>query len=210
MPDQTLSETTRVEAFSDGVFAIAITLLILEIRVPPPAVSDTMGGLQHALLALWPSYVGYAISFIAIGIMWTNHHAMFTYILRSDRYFLMINVVLLMFVAFVPFPAGLLAAYLAKEPGRTAAVAAYSTTILIIAIAFNALWWYAIKGGRLLDPNADRVAVRTLTRRSALGPLAYAIALALAFVSAWGCLALHAALAVFYLLPEKRAAAKSI
>ncbi len=206
MPEQTLSETTRVEAFSDGVFAIAITLLILEIRVPPPDVAAAMGGLPHALAQLWPSFAGYVIAFIAIGIMWSNHHAMFTYIVKSDRYFLMINVVLLMCVAFVPFPAGLLAAYLGRDDGRVAAVAAYSATIVVIAIGYNALWWYAKAGGRLLDPAADPDAVRTLTRRSALGPLAYAIALAVAFLNPWACLALHALLAVFYLLPEKRKA----
>src|SRR5438093_873878 len=88
----TTSETARVEAFSDGVFAIAITLLVLEIRVPEPEAAARAGGLVRALAALWPSYLGYLISFVTIGIMWANHHAIYQYIRRSDRYFLLINV----------------------------------------------------------------------------------------------------------------------
>src|SRR6185295_9004600 len=95
------SETARLEAFSDGVFAIAITLLVLEIRVPPPEAVQRAGGLAAALLHLWPSYLGYFISFITIGIMWSNHHSIFLYIRRVDRYFLVINVFFLMCIGFL-------------------------------------------------------------------------------------------------------------
>src|SRR5262245_43402791 len=101
--DADLNETGRLEAFSDGVFAIAITLLVLEIKVPP---SEAPGAppLGAALRALWPSYVGYAISFVTIGIMWVNHHAMFKYIRRANRTFLLINVLFLACLSFIPFP----------------------------------------------------------------------------------------------------------
>jgi uncharacterized membrane protein len=196
-----LSETGRLEAFCDGVFAIAITLLVLEIRVPPP---HQPGGLLHALAHLWPSYLGYVISFVTIGIMWTNHHSIFTYVRRSDRYFLLINVAFLMCISFLPFPTAVLAEYLPAPEGRRLAVAFYGATMVVIAIAFNAVWWYAVRGGRLLAPDADGIAVRTISRRYALGPLAYAVSFALAFVSAGASLAVHGVLAVLYLLPERK------
>src|SRR6266508_3844418 len=117
------SDTVRLEAFSDGVFAIAITLLVLEIRVPELETVAHHGGLWPALVALWPSYLGYLISFVTIGIMWANHHALFKYIRRCDRYFLIVNVVFLMGIAFVPFPTAVLAQHLPVAESRQVAVA---------------------------------------------------------------------------------------
>ena len=99
-----VSETTRVEAFSDGIFAIAITLLVLNIRVPTPDLTGHGSTLLPALLHLWPAYLGYLISFFTIGIMWVNHHSMFVLIRRTDRYFLLLSVFFLMWIAFLPFP----------------------------------------------------------------------------------------------------------
>lgn len=197
------SDTVRLEAFSDGVFAIAITLLVLEIRVPEPETVTRSGGLWGALVALWPSYLGYLISFVTIGIMWANHHALFKYIRRCDRYFLMVNVVFLMGIAFVPFPTAVLAQHLPVEENRQIAVGYYSATMVFIAIAYNALWWYAAWGRRLLAHDADPVAVRTISRRYALGPVSYGVSLGLAFVNVWASLAVHGLLAALYLLPER-------
>lgn len=194
-----LSETDRLETFSDGVFAIAITLLILEVKVPH---AGTGGGLARALVALWPSYLGYVISFVTLGIMWANHHAMFTYIRRSDRYFLLIHVFFLMCISFLPFPTAVLAEHLPEPDSRRIAVAFYSATLVLIAIAYNAVWWYAVAGRRLLGPAADPVAVRTISRRYALGPLAYLVSFGLAFVNVWASLSVHGILAILYLLPE--------
>jgi uncharacterized membrane protein len=198
-----MSDTARVEAFSDGVFAIAITLLVLEIQVPSPQQTQQGANLLPALLHLWPSYLGYLISFITIGIMWANHHAMFVYIRRTDRYFLLISVLFLMCIAFLPFPTAVLAEYLPQMSGRRIAVALYSGVLVLIALAYNATWWYAAWGGRLLDPKADREAVRTIGNRYAMGPVAYGISFGLAFVNVWASLAVHGVLAVFYLLPER-------
>jgi uncharacterized membrane protein len=201
-PGQT--ETTRLEAFCDGVFAIAITLLVLEIRVPEPEAAHRAGGLLRALGGLWPSFVGYAIGFLTIGIMWANHHAIFQCVRRSDRYFLLINVAFLMLISFLPFPTAVLAGYLDADFGeRRTAVALYGATVLAIALAYNALWWYAVRGGRLLAAEADPVAVRTISRRYAVGPLAYGIVFALAFAAPWASLAGHVVLAALYLLPER-------
>jgi uncharacterized membrane protein len=180
------SETARVEAFSDGVFAIAITLLALEIRVPSPDVTGHGSTLLPALLRLWPSYLGYLISFVTIGVMWVNHHSMFVLIRQTDRYFLLLSVFFLMCIAFLPFPTGLLAEYL-----RQVAVATYSASFVLIALAYNALWWYAVREGRLLHPNADRKAVRTISRRYLIGPIAYGVSFAFAFINVWASLAVH-------------------
>jgi uncharacterized membrane protein len=201
-----LSDSDRLETFCDGVFAIAITLLILEIQVPTPERVHAVGGLLPALAALWPSYLGYLIGFLTIGIMWTNHHAIFQYVRRSDRYFLMINVVFLMLIAFLPFPTALLAAYLAEADDRATAIVVYGATVWCIALAYNAVWWYAVRRG-LLDPAADQEAVRTISTRYKLGPLAYAGVILLVFLSPWASLVGHFALAAFYLLPERAPAA---
>jgi uncharacterized membrane protein len=198
------SETARVEAFSDGIFAIAITLLVLQVAVPDPERTGHGTYLLRALLQLWPSYLGYLISFVTIGIMWVNHHSMFLLIQRTDRYFLLLCVVFLMFIAFLPFPTALMAEYLSQPQGRRLAVAVYSASFVCIALAYNALWWYAAWNGRLLDSNADREAVRNISRRYLMGPLAYGISFALAFVSAWASLAIHGLLAAIYVLPVRK------
>lgn len=198
------SETARVEAFSDGVFAIAITLLVLEIRVPPPDLTGHGRTLLAALLRLWPSYLGYLISFITIGIMWVNHHSMFMLIRRTDRYFLLLSVFFLMCIAFLPFPTALLAEYLPDPQGRRVAVAAYSASLVLIALAYNVVWWYAAWNERLLEPDADREAVRTISRRYLIGPTAYLVSFILAFINVWASLAVHGVLAAFYLLPVRQ------
>src|ERR1051326_736964 len=147
-------ETGRVEAFSDGVFAIAITLLILDMHVPRPSDLVARGGdLLPALYALWPSLVAYLLSFTVILVMWVNHHRIFTVVRRTDQPFLFWNGLLLMFVTFVPFPTALLAEYMA--PGSTfdqfrIATVVYAGHGFLIALAFNGLWRYAIRRGRLL------------------------------------------------------------
>jgi uncharacterized membrane protein len=201
-----MSETVRVEAFSDGVFAIAITLLVLDIKVPPPDVTDHGTRLLPALLRLWPSLLGYLISFVTVGIMWANHHSIFVYIRRTDRYFLLINVLFLMFIALLPFPTALLAEYLPEPNGRRLVVATFSAFFVVIALAYNAVWWYGVQGGRLLDPHADQVAVRTISHRFRVGPVAYGVSFALAFVNVWASLAVHGLLAAFYVLPVHKPA----
>ncbi|HEU4564384.1 MAG TPA: TMEM175 family protein [Gemmatimonadaceae bacterium] len=197
-----LSETTRLETFADGVLAIAITLLVLEIQVPAHDVVVRAGGLGRALAWLWPSYVGYAISFATIGIMWVNHHAMFHYIRRADRVFLLLNVFFLFCVAFLPFPTAVLADYLPDPEERRAAAVFYGAWLVVVALAFNAVWRYGVRGGRLLGAGVDRRGVDTISRRYRFGPVSYAAATALALVSVPLSLAVHAALAVLFALPE--------
>jgi uncharacterized membrane protein len=192
-------DTTRLEAFSDGVIAIAITLLVLEIRVPEveEALPDA---LWQTLRDLWPAYLGYVISFATIGIMWANHHLIFRYIDRTDHYLMLTNLLFLFFVAAAPFPTALMADSLG-HPAERVGVIVYSGWFLLTALSYNLLWRYASTGNRLIDPSASPAAVRTVTSRFNLGPPAYGLAFLLTFVSPPASLAVLLALALLYVLP---------
>lgn len=191
------TETARVEAFSDGVFAIAITLLILEIKIPSPGPTQ----LSLQLLRQWPSYISFVISFAFIGIMWMNHHRLFTHIRRCDDGLLVLNLLLLLGVTAVPFPTAVLAAHL-RQPGERMAVLLYNGTYVFIAICFNVLWGYASsEKRRLLAPDVDRRSVHRITRQYAFGPVLYLACFALTYVSVSASLILNAALACFFALP---------
>ena len=191
------TETARLEAFSDGVFAIAITLLILEIKVPS---SDT-GNLGAELLRQWPSYLSFFVSFAFIGVMWINHHRLFTHIKKSDDMLLIINLALMFGVTVIPFTTSVLAAHLG-HPGARTAVIVYDSAYLGIAVFFNLLWRYAAsRNGRLLAQDADREMADKLTQQYNYGPLAYAIAIALAWVSINASLLINLVLAFFFAIP---------
>lgn len=194
-------DTSRLEAFSDGVIAIAITLLVLEVRVPH--LEDTGDGreLWAALRDLWPAYLGYVLSFTIIGIMWANHHAVFRLVGRVNHGLVVTNTLFLMLVAFLPFPTALLAEYLTHE-GEETAVRVYSGWLLVTALSYYLLWWYISGRGHLLSPTADPVAVRTITRRFRAGPPSYILAFALSFIYPPASLALLGLLALLYLLPN--------
>jgi uncharacterized membrane protein len=183
----------RLEAFADGIFAFAATLLILNL-----AVSGTRP-LGQELLGIWTSYVAYAISFTTIGIIWINHHTVMNQIHHVDRTFLMINVFFLMFIAFIPFPTRLLALNMLFSGGEAAALA-YGVTLTGTAILFNVMWRYAAHGGRLLRQDANPQVVRGIGRSYLLGPVSYFTATLAALVSPVASAGLFAAIGVFYVL----------
>ncbi len=189
------SQTARLEAFSDGVFAIAVTLLILEIHVPAREHAETLG---HELLRIWPSYLGYLTSFLTIGVMWINHHYVFELIARVDRTMLVLNTLLLMLIAFVPFPTRVVAEFARSEVDRRNAALLYGLTLTITAILFFALWMYGSR--RLLRADADPRVVSGITRSYLPGAPLYAIATLLAFLSSLASLIMFAAIALFYAL----------
>jgi uncharacterized membrane protein len=195
-------ETSRVEAFSDGVFAIAITLLVLNIQVPHDLPAGT--SLVTALARQWPMYLAFVTSFATIGIMWINHHRLFKHIRRSDNALLVLNGLLLMGVTVVPFPTALVAEYAGHPDARTAALV-YGGTFVVIAIIFNILWRYASTGHRLLHPHANQREVEAITRQYRFGPLFYLLGFVVAFVSAPASLATYILLALFFALPGDRA-----
>ena len=196
------NDTGRIEAFSDGVFAIAITLLIIEIGVPhledePPGTT-----LPQALVGLWPSYLGYLISFLQIGVIWANHHNRFRFIERSDHGLLFLNILFLMCVAFIPFPTALLSEYLERTASeRETAGVIYAGTLAVTAVFFTLLWLYAA-ANRLVDRNLDPSLVRAMTRRYLLGTVAYLLVFVLAYVNVAASLILLVILALLFVLPE--------
>jgi len=185
-------ETGRLEAFSDGVFAIAITLLILEIDVPLHSEH-----LVRDLLHEWPSFLAYALSFLVILVMWVNHHAVFRLIGRINRPFLMLNGLLLMVITFINYPTAVLADYLTSSHADTA-LQFYNGTFLIMAILFNTLWRYASRDARFFVADADPDTVTAINRAFRFGPLMYGISFLLAFISVPLGLATNIGLAIYY------------
>ncbi|GGR95392.1 MULTISPECIES: TMEM175 family protein [Streptomyces] len=188
--------TARLELFSDAVFAIAITLLVLEIDVPDP--HD--GSMLHGLIRLWPSYGAYVFSFLIIGVVWMNHHTMFYYIRRVDRVLLVLNLLLLMCVAFIPFSAAVLAEGLATGQGSRTAAIFYGLVLTVGGIPFNAIWWYASRGHQHLSHLITPAEASTIKRHFSQGPLLYLGASVIGLVSAVASLTCFALLIVYYML----------
>ena len=195
------TETGRVEAFSDGVFAIAITLLILEIKIPKP--SD--GALGNQLLRQWPSYFAFLISFVFIGVMWINHHRLFTHIKRCNNTLMILNLLLLLGVTIVPFPTAVLATHIGFADQRTAALL-YNGVYVFIAIIFNLLWRYAVsRNHHLLGKEVDKENVGRISKQYAFGPLLYLFCAALAWISVPASLGATVLRATFFARPPSHA-----
>jgi uncharacterized membrane protein len=184
--------TSRLEAFSDGVFAIAATLLVLEFTAKS---GPDLGG--H-LLDLWPAYLAYATSFLTIGIIWMNHHFCVETIGRADRTLMFLNLLLLLTVAFLPFPTRLVGINL-QGGGEHAAVYAYDATFVLMSVIYNLWWRYASGGRRLIDERVPDAAVRAISRAFAPGVPMYAITFLVAIWSPLASVALTFAIAAFYL-----------
>jgi len=192
-------DTLRLEAFSDGVIAIAITLLVLEIAIPSLEATDDGAELWSALRDLWPSYVAYFLSFFTIGILWANHHEIFTHIERTDRYLVLINLGLLLGIGFLPFSTAVLAEYLGHD-GEKAATTFYTGTFLGIAILYNLIWIYPRRFG-LIGADADPHEIESIDRAFSLGIPGYLLAFGVSFLSSTAALALVFLLALVYLVP---------
>jgi uncharacterized membrane protein len=188
----------RLEAFSDGVFAIAITLLVLDIKVPPPGEGD----LGHELLAQWPSYAAYVVSFLTIGIIWINHHAAFSRLRSVDHSILMWNLLLLLTVGILPFTTSLMAEYLKEGEGERLAAAVYGASYLVMGLAFvGANRQILLKRPQLLKEPIAPDGARRILHFAALGQIPYLLAVILAFVSPYVTLAICALTAIYYSLP---------
>ena len=176
------NETERIEAFSDGVFGIAMTLLIIEIRVPDHALVETRG-LAKSLLGLWPNYLAFFTSFATVLVIWVHHHWIFDLIRKSDHAFLYWNGLLLLGVTFVPFPTALLAEYLLHPEAKVAAHL-YTGTFFAISLAYAALWRHAsrkLQAGKTSSAERDESAQITWQYR--FGPPLYLAAFAASFLS---------------------------
>ena len=195
--------TDRLEIFSDAVIAIAITLLVLDIKVP----NSRDGHLVHDLLQKWPSYLAFVLSFAVIGIMWVSHHSMFERIRRVDRSLLFMNLWLLLGIAFLPFPTALLAEY-ARQGGSNshAAAAIYSGTMALIGLAFLSIWVHLAHHPTLLGDNASAASLRRSINLSLVSPVVYGLSIGLALVSAEACFVVYALAALYFAFgPSSRA-----
>ena len=191
--------TGRLEAFSDGVIAVAITLLALGLTIPTPA---SRHSLAQNLATEWPAYVAYVISFATIGIIWINHHASIRRLREADHFILVINLVLLMSVCVLPFTTGLMAQYLTHNGGEKLAAAVYAGSLLVMGLAFSLLNWYTLRSRPDLLNDGISAEQRTiLLHRGLSGLLPYAVALALATVSPYLSLAICGIVAIVYALP---------
>jgi uncharacterized membrane protein len=195
------AETGRIEAFSDGVFAIAITLLVLDLHLP----DTSKHGVLRGLVDEWPQFAAYVTSFFIIGIMWANHHSMFRSIVRADRTLLFLNLLLLLWTTLLPFPTRLVAEHLRGGGSNAAqAEAVYSATLTLAAIAFSLIWTHAVRHGRLIAaPMSPREERRSILRFS-MGTIWYAITIGISFASAGVALAIQFALAGYYLFEQVR------
>jgi uncharacterized membrane protein len=183
----------RVETFSDGIFAIAITLLVLTIPAP-----NNYHNLAEQLRDRWPGLAAYIVSFAMIGIMWLNHNVVFSHFARVDRRLIYINLLLLLTVVFIPYPTGIFGEALRQSAGDRVAAIAYSVTMTVNAYAWAALWLYGSLGRRLLNdafPEPERIPA---TLRFTAGPILYTLAIGVAFISPYACLGFHALLAMYY------------
>lgn len=189
-----MASTSRLEAFSDGVFAVAITLLVLQLTVPEVASGQLLG----ALLKQWPLLGTYAASFLTIGVMWLNHHSIFTCVGRVDRTLRFLNLVLLLWIVLVPFPTALLGHYLQAGHDTQVAAATYGLVMTLMAATFVAIWGYATARPSLLREGVDADQARATLPRFAFGTLVYAASIGLAWLSPLIALALYAALAIYY------------
>jgi uncharacterized membrane protein len=185
----------RVEAFSDGVFAVAATLLIFNVQIDKTA----PGGLLAALLAAWPKYAAYVASFLTIGVMWMNHHGLFERIARLDRALLFLNLLLLMAIVFIPFSTAELGSNILVHGDANTAASFYALNAFVIAVFFGAVWTYALTHPGLLAPDVDRqVALRAWPRFS-IGSVVYLACVPLGQFSPIAVVFVCAGLAVYYM-----------
>lgn len=184
----------RVEALSDGIFAIAMTILVLEVHVPE---LTSAAELTPALIRMWPKLASYVLSFLLLGTLWVGHHFQFHYIEKSDRTLLWLNIAFLMCISFLPFCTGVVGSYRQEPIG----IRIYGGTLLLAGILLYAHWAYATRDRRLCAASLEETVVRSIKRRIAVGLGVYAIAIAASYLSTTASLLLFAAMPLAYLIP---------
>jgi uncharacterized membrane protein len=188
-------DTGRLEAFSDGVFAVAITLLVLNIQVPPVR-EGFLNGLQHTL----PNYLSYITSFLVIGLLWANHHYMFKYIKRTDHFLLLLNILTLMCIVLIPFATELLTVFI-YSGDRDAVAMFYCGTLLLTSVMYNLLWRYASVNYRLVNTEIRPYVLQRMTRRYLVSIPLYLFTLIIAAFSVEVSLVLNIIIALVYTFP---------
>ena len=195
-----MNETARIEAFSDGIFSIAATLLVLELKHPPLNLP-----FWQRVASLWPGYASFVLSFLFIGIMWINHHRLFVHIRKADDLLMAVNLLLLLGVVFVPYPTALMASSISMVDtaySRNVAIF-YNAGYLVIALLYNLLW-YVCRERHLLDRELADETILQVTKQYMMGPVFYGACLLMTWWSVRLSLVMNAALAIFFLLPARR------
>lgn len=193
-------DTDRIEAFSDNIFAFAITLLIVNIHIPSRNGSAHPIHLLAVLLGLWPSFFAYLLSFVVIGIYWLNHHYVFKLYARTDHVFLLLNLLFLLFITFLPLPTFALSQYLTDPLNQKAAATMYSAALFMQALTWSLMWLYASRSGRIIDDHLDGTFVRRLTLQYLATVALYAVAVGLCTINVEAGILLCVGLTLLYLL----------
>lgn len=193
-------ETGRVEAFSDGVFAVAITLLVLNIQ-PPASLADAE--ILKSFSTEWPKLLAFVASFVTIGVMWINHHKVFNRISYTDNTLLVLNLLLLLVIIFIPFPTALLAQQYVQHPEGHIGAIVYMGTNVLLAISFNLLWFYSSHGNRLLRKDADPEDTKAISRQYVFGPIVTILTLLIAIINVPASIVLNLLLTLFFALPGR-------
>lgn len=191
--------TGRIEAFSDGVFAIVITLLVLEIHVPIVSGPNVSQALSRSLLAMAPKFLSYILSFAIVCIWWVAHHYLFHLLRKSDRALLWLNSLFLLWLAFIPFPTALMGDY----PRERISVMCYGAVMALAGISFSAMRYYAFFVGKLAQPGLDPALLRRAMLKSILNPILHLIALLLALVSTKIAIALYVMIPLLFFIPSR-------
>ena len=195
--------TARLEAFSDGVFAIAITLLIIEIKVPSHSDLENQS-LRHYIGQQWPKYFAYVLSFVIIGIYWANHHYLFKLFKKTDHVFNLLNVFFLMTIAFLPYPTGVLGDYIITTIHAKSAVSFYSFALCLPAFAWLSIWVYARRKKRIIDHRLTDKFLDALTKQFIISNLLYLLAFLISRVNPVASISICVGLTLLYLLPPKK------
>ena len=185
-----------MEAFSDGVFAIAITLLVLELAVP----AGSEDHLLRAFLDQWPAYLAYLVSFSSIGAVWLAHSAITEYLVRADAVLLRLNLLLLMVVSFLPFPTRLLAEHIREPQAERVATTIYGVNLLLASVLVSVLWRYSVRA-HLVHPDAEDLEVRVLTRRLTPGLAGYVVLICVGIVLPIVSVVGYLVIAIFFIFP---------
>jgi uncharacterized membrane protein len=191
--------TSRIGALSDSVFAVVFTLMVFQIRLPDLPASRPPGELARHLRALWPDFLSYVLSFVIAGVFWVGHHNIFHYVRRTDRVFLWLNLVFLMFIAFIPLSTALLGRYSHEQ----VAVVVYGVHLIIIGVLLYLVWSYATHRHRLVEPEIDPNFVRRVKVRILLSPAACVVAIGASFVNVRWSMLLYLLVLAFYIVPGR-------
>jgi uncharacterized membrane protein len=191
----------RVEAFSDGIFAIIITLLVLEIKVPHIENYNSTEELTGALLRLFPKFTGWIISFFTIAVIWVNHHKIFKQIRVLDHGIFWWNAMLLLWASFIPFPTAVLGDY----PGNFVSIVLYGAVMALMALSFTCMRWYVLGKKETLEESVDVRAFRTGTWFSLLfGPVMYLSGIVLGLIHPYLAFAIYLGIPVYFIFSENK------